>query len=76
MKKKMYIKPRTDRIISYGAYHLLAGSEITEPDSEITEPDPFEPAAKKNIWSSDEDAAEEQYGFRRVGGSTKSLWED
>lgn len=69
MKKKLYIKPRTDRIISYGAYHLLAGSETTEPE-------PFEPAAKKNIWSSDEDAAEEQYGFRRVGGSTKSLWED
>lgn len=71
MKKKQYIKPRADRIISYEAYHLLAGSE-----TETTDPEPFEPDAKKNIWSSDEDAAEEQYGFRRVGGSTKSLWED
>lgn len=69
MKKKKYIKPRADRIISYGVYHLLAGTETYDPY-------PGAPAAKKNIWSSDEDAAEEQYGFRRVGGSTKSLWED
>lgn len=74
MKKKKYIKPRADRIISYGAYHLLAGSP--PENSETTEGEGFEPAAKKNIWSSDEDAAEEQYGFRRVGGSTKSLWDD
>lgn len=69
MKKKKYIKPRADRIISYGVYHLLAGTETNDPE-------PFEPGAKKNIWSSDEDAAEEQYGFRRVGGSTKNLWDD
>lgn len=69
MKKKKYIKPRADRIISYGVNHLLAGSESWEGQG-------FEPGAKKNIWSSDEDAAEEQYGFRRVGGSAKSLWDD
>lgn len=74
MKKKKYIKPRADRIISYGAYHLLAGSP--PKDSDTYEPDPGPPGAKKNIWSSDEDAAEEQYGFRRVGGSSKNLWED
>ena len=72
MKKKLYIKPRADRIISYGVNHLLEG---TGGKKESWAGQAGEPA-KKNIWSSDEDAAEEQYGFRRVGGSTNKLWDD
>lgn len=66
--RKIYISPRTDLIKVSSEDSILVVKKSVQPHA-------GEPA-KKNIWSSDEDAAEEQYGFRRVGGSTKSLWED
>lgn len=66
--RKFYVSPRTDLIKVSSEDSILVVKKSVQGHA-------FEPA-KKNIWSSDEDAAEEQYGFRRVGGSTKSLWDD
>lgn len=71
MKKKNYVKPIACRIVSYGNTHLLAGSVI-----ETTDPEPFEPAAKKNTFSSEETDDEDQFQSNSVAGSTKDLWND
>lgn len=66
--RKIYVRPRTDLIKVSSEDSILVVKKSVQGHAD-------EPA-KKNIWSSDEDAAEEQYGFRRVGGPAKNLWED
>jgi hypothetical protein len=65
MKKKQYIKPQTEKIISIESPCLL--SDTAYPD---------EPAAKKNYWDSAEEEDDSRNGFTRVGGSPNKLWDD
>ena len=67
MKKKQYIKPQAEKIISFESPCLLSYTAH-----------PYEPAAKKNYWdSADEDEDDDsRNGFTRVGGSTNKLWDD
>lgn len=65
MKKKQYIKPQTEKIISIESPCLL--SDTAYPD---------EPAAKKNYWDSADEDDDSQNGFTRVGGSANKLWDD
>lgn len=69
--KRIYIKPVTEEFVILDKPTLLSGTETLEPY-------PDEPSAKSNnLWDMDEnDADGTQYGFHRVGGSHKSLWED
>lgn len=69
MKKKQYIKPQTEKIISSEYPCLLAGSDKWEDN-------PGPPAAKKNYWDSADEDDDSQNGFTRVGGSTNKLWDD
>ncbi|GJG68490.1 hypothetical protein PRLR6025_19590 [Prevotella lacticifex] len=69
MKKKQYVKPQTEKIISFEFPCLLKRSE-----SYTANPD--EPGAKKNIWDSDDEEDDSLNGFTRVGGSTNKLWDD
>lgn len=71
MKKKNYVKPIACRIVSYGNTHLLAGSTHDYWDGQG-----FEPAAKKNTFSSEETDDEDQFQSNSVAGSTKDLWND
>lgn len=71
MKKKQYIKPQTEKIISIEFPCLLAGSI-----RETTVGYGFEPAAKKNYWDSDDEEDDSRNGFTRVGGSANKLWDD
>lgn len=65
MKKKQYIKPQAEKIISSESPCLL--SDTAYPD---------EPAAKKNYWDSAEEEDDSRNGFTRVGGSANKLWDD
>ncbi len=65
MKKKQYIKPQAEKIISSEFPCLL--SYTAHPD---------EPAAKKNYWDSADEDDDSQNGFTRVGGSANKLWDD
>lgn len=69
MKKKQYVKPQTEKIISIEFPCLSAGSDKWEAN-------PDAPAAKKNYWDTGDEEDDSRNGFTRVGGSTKSLWED
>ena len=71
MKKKQYIKPQTEKIISIEYPCLLAGSR-----TDTTTAHPDEPAAKKNYWDSADEDDDSQNGFTRVGGSANKLWDD
>lgn len=71
MKKKQYVKPQTEKIISFEFPRLLAGSK-----DELYTPFVEEPAAKKNYWDSDDEEDDSRNGFTRVGGSTNKLWDD
>ena len=71
MKKKQYIKPQTEKIISIEFPCLSAGSK-----EEDNIPFPDAPAAKKNFWDSDDEEDDSRNGFTRVGGSTNKLWDD
>lgn len=74
MKKKQYIKPQTEKIISIEFPCLLAGSKNSKNEQYIPEPDA--PAAKKNYWDSAEEEDDSRNGFTRVGGSANKLWDD
>lgn len=50
MKKKQYIKPQTEKIISIEFPCLLAGSK-----TDTTTGHPGPPGAKKNFWDSDDE---------------------
>lgn len=65
MKKKQYIKPKAEKIISFEFPCLL--SYTAHPD---------EPAAKKNYWDTGDEEDESRNGFIRVGGSANKLWDD
>ena len=67
MKKKQYIKPQAEKIISSEFPCLLA---------ETWDPHPGEPGAKKNYWDSADEEDDSQNGFTRVGGSANKLWDD
>jgi len=69
MKKKQYIKPQAEKIISIEFPCLSAGT-VTDT------PFPDAPAAKKNFWDSDDEEDDSRNGFTRVGGSTNKLWDD
>lgn len=69
MKKKQYVKPQTEKIISFEFPCLLKRSETYTAN-------PGEPGAKKNIWDSDDEEDDSLNGFTRVGGSTNKLWDD
>lgn len=71
MKKKQYIKPQTEKIISIEFPCLLAGSR-----TDTTTGHPGPPGAKKNFWDSDDEEDDSRNGFTRVGGSTNKLWDD
>lgn len=71
MKKKQYVKPQTEKTISFEFPCLLAGSK-KEEYIPIAGP----PGAKKNIWDSDDEEDDSLNGFTRVGGSTNKLWDD
>lgn len=71
MKKKQYMKPQAEKIISFEYPCLLAGSK-----TDITTGYGFEPAAKKNYWDSDDEEDDSRNGFTRVGGSSNKLWDD
>lgn len=71
MKKKQYIKPQAEKIISIEFPCLLAGS-VTVSDT----PNPGPPGAKKNYWDSAEEEDDSRNGFTRVGGSANKLWDD
>ena len=73
MKKKQYVKPQTEKIISFEFPCLLAGSDKR---TDTTVGIGFEPAAKKNYWESDDEEDDSRNGFTRVGGSTNKLWDD
>ncbi len=65
MKKKQYIKPQAEKIISIEFPCLLSYTAH-----------PYEPAAKKNYWDSADEEDDSRNGFTRVGGSTNKLWDD
>lgn len=67
MKKKQYVKPQTEKIISFEFPCLL---------TESWKGYGFEPAAKKNYWDSDDEEDDSRNGFTRVGGSSNKLWDD
>ena len=69
MKKKQYIKPQVEKIISFEFPCLLAGTE------EYT-PNPGPPGAKKNYWDTGDEEDDSRNGFTRVGGSANKLWDD
>lgn len=69
MKKKQYMKPQTEKIISFEFPCLLAGSDKWEAH-------PEEPGAKKNYWDSADEEDDSRNGFTRVGGSANKLWDD
>lgn len=71
MKKKQYMKPQAEKIISFEYPCLLAGS-ITD----TTTGHGFEPGAKKNYWDTGDEEDDSQNGFTRVGGSANKLWDD
>ncbi len=71
MKKKQYIKPQAEKIISFEFPCLLAGSI---KDTMVGYGS--EPGAKKNFWDSADEEDDSQNGFTRVGGSTNKLWDD
>lgn len=69
MKKKQYVKPQTEKIISFEFPCLLKKSESYTAN-------PGEPGAKKNYWDSDDEEDDSRNGFTRVGGSANKLWDD
>lgn len=71
MKKKQYMKPQAEKIISFEYPCLLEGSK-----TDTTTGHGFEPAAKKNYWDSADEDDDSQNGFTRVGGSANKLWDD
>jgi hypothetical protein len=71
MKKKQYIKPQAEKIISIEFPCLSAGSKNEEYN-----PFPDEPMAKKNFWDSADEDDDSRNGFTRVGGSANKLWDD
>lgn len=73
MKKKQYIKPQTEKIISTEFPCMLAGSK-KRTDTTTAHPDA--PAAKKNYWDSADEEDDSRNGFTRVGGSANKLWDD
>ena len=71
MKKKQYMKPQVEKIISFEFPCLLAGTR-TVSDTPIPGP----PGAKKNIWDSADEDDDSRNGFTSVGGSANKLWDD
>jgi hypothetical protein len=71
MKKKQYMKPQAEIIISTEFPCMLEGST-----KEQYFPEPGPPAAKKNYWDSADEEDDSRNGFTRVGGSTNKLWDD
>ncbi len=69
MKKKQYIKPQAEKIISFEYPCLLAGSDIWDHQA-------GPPGAKKNYWDTGDEEDDSQNGFTRVGGSANKLWDD
>ena len=67
MKKKQYIKPQAEKIISFEFPCLL---------TESWDGHGFEPGAKKNYWDSGDEEDDSRNGFTRVGGSANKLWDD
>lgn len=69
--KRLYIKPKTELVKAYPVDCVLDAR--TSPV-----PHPFEPGAKSNnLWDQEDDNSDiDQYGFHRVGGSHKNLWDD
>ena len=71
MKKKQYMKPQAEIIISTEFPCFLAGSI-----NEEYIPNTGEPAAKKNPWDTVGEGSDSLYGFRRVGNFRNKLWDD
>lgn len=71
MKKKQYMKPQAEIIISFEFPCFLAGST---KDEIVAEPGP--PAAKKNPWDTVGEESDSLYGFSHVGNSMNKLWDD
>lgn len=71
MKKKQYMKPQAEIIISTEFPCMLEGSK---KEQYIPEPGP--PGAKKNFWDTDDEEDDSRNGFTRVGGSMNKLWDD
>lgn len=71
MKKKQYMKPQAEIIIST-EFPCLSG--VSKNEQNIPVPGP--PGAKKNYWDSADEEDDSRNGFTRVGGSTNKLWDD
>ena len=71
MKKKQYMKPQAEIIISTEFPCFLAGSKKEEYI-----PVPEAPGAKKNPWDTVGEESDSLYGFRRVGNFRNKLWDD
>ena len=69
MKKKQYIKPQAEKIISI-EFPCLSGV------SETWEGYGGPPGAKKNYWDSAEEDDDSRNGFTRVGNFRNKLWDD
>lgn len=67
MKKKQYIKPQAEKIISFEFPCLL---------TESWEGHGFEPGAKKNYWDTVDEGSDSLYDFSRVGNFRNKLWDD
>lgn len=71
MKKKQYMKPQAEIIISTEFPCMLAGSK-----NEQYIPEPGPPGAKKNFWDTVGEESDSLYDFSRVGNSINKLWDD
>lgn len=71
MKKKQYMKPQAEIIISTEFPCMLAGSK-----NEQYIPEPGPPGAKKNFWDTVDEGSDSLYDFSRVGNFRNKLWDD
>lgn len=71
MKKKQYMKPQAEIIISTEFPCFLAGSK-----NEEYIPIPGPPGAKKNFWDSADEDDDSLNVFTRVGNFRNKLWDD
>lgn len=69
MKKKQYMKPQAEIIISTEFPCLLAGTEEYKAV-------PDEPMAKKNPWDTVGEESDSLYDFSRIGNFRNKLWDD